>query len=185
MKKNNKNINKEIIFHFVSLFIKSFLLIIILCTIVAQLSTRVITPINLNGRDRIEVVENQIQSLPNIHISSKKEINDLSRSICVASDVTNIKESLLISIAYEESRMNKNAKSTAGYRGYMQATTKDIFEFAEVDVMRGAKKLQRWIDYRNGNLRYALASYNGGTYPPQSSYDYADKIIKLARKIDT
>ena len=66
----------------------------------------------------------------------------------------------------------------------MQATTHDIFEFSVVDIMRGSKKLEQWIKYRKGNLRYALASYNGGTFPPKSSYDYADNVIKLARKLE-
>lgn len=176
--------NREIIVHFISLFIKSFLLVAILSTIVAQLSVRVITPINLNEGNRIQMWEEKIQSLPNLQVSSNNEIKEISRSVCIASDATNIKESLIISITFYESKMNKHATSSAGYRGYMQATTRDVFEFAEVDFMRGAKKLQQWIEYRNGNLRYALASYNGGTYPPPSSYDYADKVIKLARKLD-
>lgn len=174
----------EIIVHFVSLISKSFLLLVIICTIIAQLSEKIITPINLNEGDRIHIWEQKILSLPNLQVASTQEVKDITRSVCIASDATNIKESLIISISFYESKMNKDAKSSAGYKGYMQATTKDIFEFAEVDFMRGAKKLQRWIEYRNGNLRYALASYNGGTYPPPSSYDYADKVIKLSRKLD-
>ena len=174
--------NREIIIHLISVCSKSILLIIMIGCIVFQLSYRDFRAINNAVKnDKISEIKTYLQqltpTLPNDYL------NDVSRSIKIASDVTNINDTLITSVAYYESRMNKDAKSSAGYKGIMQATTHDVFEFAEVDVLRGAKKMQYWISYRKGDIRYALASYNGGVFPPKSSYDYADKVIQLSRKL--
>lgn len=186
MKKMNIS-NKEIIMNFISLLTKTFLLIVFASYITIQLSNRTITPIRMTALHEYDRVEEIKQDLTHLVPALKKQkgyLEGVSKSIKIASDATNINDKLLTSIAYHESRMNSKAVSSAGYRGIMQATRHDIYEFPEVDVMRGAKKLEVWIKYRNGNLRYALASYNGGTYPPQSSYGYADDVIYLARKLE-
>ena len=173
--------NKEIIRYFISLIGKTFLLSLILCTIVFQLSARTITPIKMNEVDKVSEIKSDLVKLaPKM---SDKYLTEVSKSIKIASDATNINEKIITSVAFYESKMQHDAKSPKGYKGIMQATTHDIYEFPEVDIMRGAKKLQNWLEYRNGNLRYALASYNGGTYPPKSSYVYADDVIQLAKKL--
>ncbi len=176
--------NKEIFLDLISLLTKSFLLVILIGTIVFQLSDRNITPIKMVETDKVEEIKQDLQHLVPKLKEQKEYLTDVSKSIKIASDATNINDKLLTSIAYYESKMNSRAISSAGYRGIMQATTHDIYEFAEVDIMRGAKKLEKWIEFRNGNLRYALASYNGGTRPPKMSYEYADDVIKLARKLE-
>lgn len=178
------NQNKKIIHHFLKMFVKSILLIILISSIIIQLSDKNITPLNMisNEQNKIEEIKYHLNYLTP-HLTNK-EVEDISSSIKISSEVTNIDERIIISIAYYESKFKKNAVSSAGYKGIMQATTHDIFEFSVVDIMRGSKKLEQWIKYRKGNLRYALASYNGGTYPPKSSYDYADDVIKLAKKLE-
>jgi hypothetical protein len=187
MKKIHIITNKEIIRNFISLFVKTFLLIVFTCHIVLQLNDRTITPVKVTitkPYDKVEEIKQDLQHLVPDLKNQKTFLTDVSKSIKIASDVTNINDKLITSIAFYESRMNKNAISSAGYKGIMQATRHDVYEFAEVDILRGAKKLETWIKYRNGNLRYALASYNGGTYPPTSSYGYADKVIQLSRKLE-
>jgi hypothetical protein len=173
--------NGEIVLNLISILTKSILLIIFVSVIVIQLSNRTITPIKMNGSDRVSSLATAIQDLP-VKVS-KDEIYIISKSICLASDATNISESILTAKIFIESRMNKNAVSSAGYTGLSQSVKGMKFQYSEVDVMNGAKELQDWIKYRKGNLRYALASYNGGTYPPPVSFDYADNVIKLSRKI--
>jgi soluble lytic murein transglycosylase-like protein len=179
-----KNQNKKIIFNFLNMIIKSILLVFLTGTIVIQLSDKNITPLNMmdNNENKIKEIRYHLNYLTP-HLTNK-EVEDISKSIKISSEVTNIDERIIISIAYYESKFKKNATSSAGYRGIMQATTHDIFEFSIVDIMRGSKKLEEWIKYRKGNLRYALASYNGGTYPPKSSYEYADDVLKLAKKLE-
>lgn len=173
--------NGEIVLNLISILTKSILLIIFVSVIVIQLSNRTITPIKMNGSDRVSSLATAIQDLP-VKVS-KDEIHIISKSICLASDATNISESILTAKIFIESRMNKNAVSSVGYTGLSQSVKGMKFQYSEVDVMNGAKELQDWIKYRKGNLRYALASYNGGTYPPPVSFDYADNVIKLSRKI--
>jgi soluble lytic murein transglycosylase-like protein len=175
--------NKDIFLNLISLSTKILILIFLIGNIVIQLSDRVITPIKkIELQDKIVEIQNDLITLvPNL---PKKEVYEVSNSIKVASEVTKISDKLITSVAYYESKMNKNAKSPKGYKGIMQATKHDVYEFAIVDVIRGSKKLEEWIKYRNGNIRYALASYNGGTKPPKQSFDYADKIINLANQLN-
>lgn len=179
-----KKENQKIILYFLKISFKSILLIALSYLIIIQLSDKNITPLNLSisEKTKIEEIKSHIYYLrPQL---AKNEIEDISKSIKICSEVTNIDERILISVAYFESTFKTNVVSSAGYRGIMQATTHDIFEFSIVDIMRGSKKLEKWIQYRKGNLRYALASYNGGTFPPKSSYEYADNVIKLAKKLE-
>ena len=175
-------INKNISFYLLSLLTKTFIMIFLIGVMIIQLSDKIITPIKMKEEDKVVEIQKDLKLL--VPSLSKSSVNEISNSIKVASEVTNINDKLLTSIAYYESKMNKDAKSSKGYKGIMQATTHDIYEFAIVDVMRGSKKLENWIKYRDGNLRYALASYNGGTRPPKESFDYADKIIQLAKNLN-
>jgi soluble lytic murein transglycosylase-like protein len=180
-----KNQNSKIILQFLTEIIKSILLISLICLITTQLSTNNITPLNImDEQDKIKIQEIKYHLQYLAPQLTSEEINDISKSIKISSEITNIDEKIIIAIAYYESNFKKHAISTAGYKGIMQATTHDIFEFSIVDIIRGTKKLEQWIYYRKGNLRFALASYNGGTYPPQSSYQYADNVIQMVRKLE-
>lgn len=177
--------NREIRNKLFSMLFKTFILIFLVSGIVIQLSDRIINPININREtsDKAKIIKEDLKMLvPDISDGYAREI---SESIKLTSEITNINDKILTSIAYHESRMRHNAVSSAGYKGIMQATRHDIYEFAIVDIIRGGKKLEEWIKYRKGNMKYALASYNGGTYPPKQSFDYADKVIFTAKKIET
>ena len=52
--------NKEIIRYFISLIGKTFLLSLILCTIVFQLSARTITPIKMNEVDKVSEIKSDL-----------------------------------------------------------------------------------------------------------------------------
>jgi soluble lytic murein transglycosylase-like protein len=171
---------KQVILHIAGVLTKSFLLIILITSIVYQLSTPMIVPIKLADSNKVNLIKNDLKKLG----VSNNDLHDISKSIKVASEVTNIDNTILTAVAFKESRMDKNAKSRKGYKGIMQATQHDVYEFSIVDIIRGAKKLESWIKYRNGNLTYALASYNGGTNPPKSSFIYAHEVIQLARSLN-
>lgn len=174
--------HKEI-FKIISLLSKVIIMIFLVFTIIFQLGNNRIVPLKINNENdkKIEIKRNLKMLVPELSNSLVDEISD---SIETASEITNINDKILISVAYHESRMKPHVTSTAGYKGIMQATKYDKYEFAIVDVIRGAKKLEDWIKYRNGNLIYALASYNGGTNPPQQSFNYANNVIKLAKKLE-
>jgi len=180
----NKDIsNKDIVMHMINILTKTFILVILISCIIFHLSNKDLVAIR-EGKtiDKVEQIKNDIKSLtPAI---SKEELADVSKSIKLAADVTHINDKIITSVAFHESTMNKNAKSSKGYVGYMQATNHDIFEFSEVDFIRGAKKLKKWINYRHGDLTYALASYNGGDSPPNESYDFANKVLHTARNLE-
>jgi soluble lytic murein transglycosylase-like protein len=84
-----------------------------------------------------------------------------------ASRRTGVSLSLLVAVAYEESRMNPSARSHAGAEGLLQvmpATALEVEADASVpaeNVLAGARYLERMLD-RFGEVGLALAAYNAG-----------------------
>ena len=84
-----------------------------------------------------------------------------------ASAQTRVPVSLLVSIAYEESRMDPTALSGAGARGLLQlmpGTARELGlegDTPAVNVLAGARYLRQLID-RFGDVELALAAYNAG-----------------------
>ena len=80
---------------------------------------------------------------------------------------TGLPASLLVATAYEESRMDPNARSGAGARGLLQlmpGTARELgLEGSDpaVNVRAGARYLRQLID-RFGEVELALAAYNAG-----------------------
>jgi len=84
---------------------------------------------------------------------------------------------LLASIAVPESNQNPNAVSPKGYRGRMQSTREKLPD--SVEMMNGAEDFVEFLHYAKGNVKTALAMYNGGMKPHGESYDYADRVIHV------
>jgi len=84
-----------------------------------------------------------------------------------ASAQTGVPLSVLVSTAYEESRMNPLAHSGAGATGLLQlmpATARELRldgDDPAANVLAGARYLRQMID-RFGSLELALAAYNAG-----------------------
>jgi soluble lytic murein transglycosylase-like protein len=103
---------------------------------------------------------------------------------------TGVPVSLLAATAYEESRMDPNARSEAGASGLLQllpGTAREVgLEASDpaVNVLAGARYLRQQLD-RFGDLELALAAYNagptaveraGGATPTLGSLRYAKNI---------
>jgi soluble lytic murein transglycosylase-like protein len=88
-------------------------------------------------------------------------------AFATASAETGVPLSVLVSTAYEESRMNPNAHSGAGATGLLQlmpATARELRldgDDPATNVLAGARYLRQMID-RFGSLDLALAAYNAG-----------------------
>ena len=99
--------NKKIIIHFLKTLVKSILLIFLTCFIVIQLSDKNITPLNMISSDQNKIKEIKYHlNYLTPHLTSK-EVEDISKSIKISSEVTNIDERIIISIAYYESKIRK------------------------------------------------------------------------------
>jgi soluble lytic murein transglycosylase-like protein len=88
-------------------------------------------------------------------------------AFAAASATTGLSESLLVATAYEESRMNPLARSSAGATGLLQlmpATAHALRLSGDepaANVLAGARYLRGLLD-RFGSLELALAAYNAG-----------------------
>jgi len=84
-----------------------------------------------------------------------------------ASAQTRVPASLLVATAYEESRMDPNARSEAGAQGLLQLmpqTAREVKTAAgspALNVLAGARYLRQMLD-RFGTVELALAAYNAG-----------------------
>jgi soluble lytic murein transglycosylase-like protein len=80
---------------------------------------------------------------------------------------TGVPLKLLVATAYQESRMNPQARSGAGARGLLQlmpATARELRlagDEPRTNVLAGARYLRKMLD-RFGNVELALAAYNAG-----------------------
>jgi soluble lytic murein transglycosylase-like protein len=85
-----------------------------------------------------------------------------------ASAKTGVSTSLLVAMAYEESRMDPHARSHAGAQGLLQLmpATARALELAQDDpsanALAGARYLKQMLSRFDGNLDLALAAYNAG-----------------------
>ena len=90
-----------------------------------------------------------------------------SRAFAAAAARTGLSTSLLVATAYEESRMNPLARSSAGATGLLQLmpVTAQAFRLSGDDpaanVLAGARYLRQLLD-RFRSLELALAAYNAG-----------------------
>jgi len=89
------------------------------------------------------------------------------RAFLAASRDTGIPLSLLVSVAYEESRMNPHALSHAGALGLLQLLPSTAEELRldaarpETNILAGARYLRRMLT-RFGDTTLALSAYNAG-----------------------
>jgi soluble lytic murein transglycosylase-like protein len=111
-----------------------------------------------------------------------------------ASRETRLPLSLLAAVAWEESRMDPNARSRAGATGLLQLMpgTARAVSVAETtpsaNVLAGARYLRSMLDRFGGDLELALAAYNAGptavararAAPPVESLRYAEKVAARA-----
>jgi soluble lytic murein transglycosylase-like protein len=90
-----------------------------------------------------------------------------STAFATASATTGLSASLLVATAYEESRMNPAARSSAGATGLLQlmpTTARELRLTGDdpaANVLAGARYLRGLLD-RFGSLELALAAYNAG-----------------------
>jgi len=92
------------------------------------------------------------------------KLDAISKAITHASQLTDISPLLIATLLKTESNFNPKAVSTANYKGLMQTPTA-TYEFADVDVLHGARILQQKLRMSGGDLKQALIYYKGGVTP--------------------
>jgi soluble lytic murein transglycosylase-like protein len=94
--------------------------------------------------------------------------NAFRPAFAAAARDTRVPLTLLVAVAYEESRMDPDARSHKGAQGLLQlmpATARELDADAAIpneNVLAGARYLERMLDRFNGELDLALAAYNAG-----------------------
>lgn len=90
------------------------------------------------------------------------------RAFREAAHETGFPVSLLVAVAWEESRMNPHASSSAGARGLLQLMPRTASALGtnpddpRASISAGARYLSEMLRRFGGNLELALAAYNAG-----------------------
>lgn len=93
-----------------------------------------------------------------------------------------VRPELVVALVDRESSFNPQAKSATGDHGLMQLHGVPDYGISS-NIHHGVAHLMGCLNAAEGNERQALAHYNGGSNPPQRSYDYADAILKTANEL--
>ncbi len=97
------------------------------------------------------------------------------RAFREAAHQTGFPVSLLVAVAWEESRMDPHARSAAGARGLLQLmprTARSLGSSADnprASISAGARYLSEMLNRFGGNLELALAAYNAGPTAVESA----------------
>lgn len=88
----------------------------------------------------------------------------VSEAIVEASDKINVDPTLIAVLMKTESGFDLKAESNKGYKGLMQ-TPYASKQWADVDVLIGARILEEKLKLTSGDMELALALYKGGNNP--------------------
>jgi soluble lytic murein transglycosylase-like protein len=111
----------------------------------------------------------------------------LLRRIHAAATASKLPPELVLAVIEVESHFDRFAVSKAGAQGYMQVMPfwreeigrpDDNLTDPETNLRYGCHILQFYIDREGGNLRRALAAYNGSL----GSNRYPDKVFRAWRQ---
>ena len=100
--------------------------------------------------------------------------------VAQAAQSTQIPPSLLVSLAWYESRLNTAAVSRRGAVGALQVMP--MWLKGRTPIESGAAALVWWRTRANG-WRQAVAMYNAGHKPGRHAYRFADRVLALAEAL--
>lgn len=123
----------------------------------------------------------------------RKRIENYEKIINEAAEQNGIDASLVKAVIAQESSGKNNAVSSSGAKGLMQLKditaqevgVNDVFDPAD-NIHGGTKYLKKMLDYNNGDVTLALASYNAGFsnvrrfngIPPfKETQEYVSKVM--------
>jgi len=138
-----------------------------------------VIPINLSVKEDNNLTRN-LERLG----APREKIEELSKAIRLASNVTQLSENLILALMFTESSFNYNARSYGNggkYKGLMQ-TPSATFIYVDVDVLHGARILKDKLRIAKGNLPLALALYKGGNN--SAAKHYANETLKLFKILE-
>lgn len=151
-----------------------FLSVLITCQIFyIQSIVSPVSPIIICQENPIKVVLKDLGCPEN-------KLKEVTKAVELASSQTKLSPYLLSALMFTESNFNFKATSNKGYHGLMQTPTATK-QWADVDVLMGARILQEKLKFANGNMLEAISLYKGGRNTVAKTQ--ARKVISLYRKI--
>ena len=110
----------------------------------------------------------------------KDRLKEIAKAVEISSEQTNINPYLLSVLMFTESNFNFKAVSNKNYQGLMQTPTATK-QWADVDILHGARILQEKLKITKGNMYEALSLYKGGKN--HVARTQARNVIVLYQKI--
>jgi soluble lytic murein transglycosylase-like protein len=110
----------------------------------------------------------------------KDRINEITEAVELASEQTKIDSCLLSVLMFTESNFNYKAESNKGYKGLMQTPTATK-QWADVDILHGARILQEKLKISKGDIFKALSLYKGGENP--MARKQARQVLTMYKRI--
>ena len=128
----------------------------------------------------IIITENPIKAVIKNLGCPKEKLDEITKAVELASVQTNLNPYLLSVLMFTESGFNFKAESNKGYKGLMQTPTATK-QWADVDVLHGARILQEKLLISKGDIFKALALYKGGEN--QTAKKQAREVLVMYKRI--
>lgn len=112
----------------------------------------------------------------------KEKLVDIAKATYLAGDQTQISPYLLAVLIYTESSFDYKAVSKKGYQGLMQ-TPHATRQWADVDVLHGARILQEKLVYSKGDWLQALSFYKGKRGSKEAK-EQAKQVLSIYRRLE-
>ncbi len=113
---------------------------------------------------------------------SDAEAYDVALSIARETRQRTLRPELVAALIDVESSYRVEAVSPTNDHGLMQLHGEPVYDIRR-NIALGCTELAAWRSQYDADEREMLAHYNGGNRPPACSWEYADRILRLAEQV--
>lgn len=113
---------------------------------------------------------------------SDSQVYDITLAIARNARQRGLRPELVAALIAVESSYDPRAVSPTNDHGLMQLHGEPVYDPGK-NIALGCAELAAWRAQYDADEREMLAHYNGGNRPPACSWEYADRILRLAEQV--